>query len=357
MRNNPMQHTSTSLYGQPSKPFFTVPVVILVLICLCASGFVILGRIEGQEWDFVDCVYFTVISLTTVGYGETLPNFESHVATRIYTMVVLVVGYTVMVWAASSLIAQIVEGRLGEAIARRKMMQEIEQMSGHYLICGLGDTGVHVFEELHRTKRACVLLDMDPDRIAAAIRECPAPFVAGDCETEETLRQAGIDRAAGFVACLSEDKDNVYLVLTARQLNPSLRIVARAVNPESIEKLRRAGADVVVSPNLIGGLRIASEMVRPTVTNFLDLMLRAKDAVIRIEEVEIPEHSPVEGKSIRDVNIRARTGLLILALTDPHGGGEFIYNPESDRELHPGMTLVVLGNVDDVVRLRDLVSR
>lgn len=327
----------------------------------------LLGRIEGQEWDFIDCVYFTVISLTTVGYGETLPNFESHVATRLYTMVVLVVGYTVMVWAASSLIAQIVEGRLGEVIARRKMMQAIERMSGHYIICGLGDTGVHVFEELYRTRRGCVLVDMDSDRIAAAMRsvqdgpdhgdDTPTGFVAGDCESEDTLRDAGIDRAAGFVACLPEDKDNVYLVLTARQLNPSLRIVARAVNTESIEKLRRAGADVVVSPNMIGGLRIASEMVRPTVTNFLDLMLRAKDEVIRIEEVAIPEHSPVEGKSIREINIRARTGLLILALTDPHDGGQFIYNPDSEHELHPGMTLVVLGNVDDVVRLRELVTR
>jgi len=316
-----------------------------------------LGRLEGQEWDFIDCVYFTVISLTTVGYGETLPNFESHVATRLYTMVVLVVGYTVMVWAASSLIAQIVEGRLGEALARRKMMQQIEQMTGHYIICGMGDTGVHVFEELYRTRRDCVLIDMDTDRIAAAVKEHNAPFVAGDCESEDTLHDAGIDRAAGFVACLPEDKDNVYLVLTARQLNPKLRIVARAVNTESIEKLRRAGADVVVSPNMIGGMRIASEMVRPTVTSFLDLMLRARDGVIRIEEVLIPENSPVDGKSIRNVNIRARTGLLILALTDPHDDGEFIYNPDSERLLHPGMTLVVLGNVDDVVKLRELVSR
>lgn len=352
-----MQAPSEGLYAERSSPFVAVPLVVLVAIVVAASGFMVLGAIEHQDWSFLDCVYFTVISLTTVGYGETLPNFDQFVATRIYTMVVLVLGYGVMVWAFSSIIAMFVEGRFSEVLGRRRMMREIDQLRGHYILCGVGETGIHVLEEMTQTRRDVVVIERSRDRLAAAVRDRAEHcwFLDGDAESEEILRAAGIEHAVGFVACLAEDKDNVYLVLTARQLNPRLRIVARAIHLDSRAKLLRAGADAVISPNAIGGLRMASEMMRPTVTTFLDLMLRDRENVIRIEEVSVPEGSRVTGKSIGQVDIRNRTGLSILATTD-HTTGDFHYNPTPDEELHPGMTLVVLGNINDVVKLRDLVK-
>ncbi|NUP98696.1 MAG: NAD-binding protein [Armatimonadetes bacterium] len=350
-----MKPVPTGLYGSRSNPFVLVPLVLLVTILVCAVGYMVLGAAEGQEWSVFDCIYFTVISLTTVGYGETLPSFAANLPARAYTIVVLIVGYGVIVWAASSVIALFVEGRLGEALGRRRMMNEIEKVSGHYLVCGLGETGLQVQLELRRTARRVVLVERDADRIQLAMREGPVLFVQGDAEEEETLLAAGIERAVGVIACLPSDKDNIYLVLSARQLNPELRIVARYCSAESRDKLLRAGADVVISPNVIGGLRIASEMIRPHVTTFLDVMLREQTKVIRLDEVTVGEDSPLCNRTIGDAQIHRQTGLLVIA-TRQVGVEGFTYNPGPEQRLVAGTVLIVLGHVDNIARLRRLVA-
>lgn len=349
-----------SLYGVRPRPFITIPVVVMLAILLTSLGYYILGVIEHQPWSFFDCIYMTVISFTTVGYGEVLPGMDRVPHARAYTSVILVIGYGIVVWAFSSITASFVESRFSEIMARRRMMAAIDQLSGHYIVCGLGETGRHVVEEMVRTKRDVVVVERDRERLAAMLAERAVHFIEGDAEDEATLRAAGITRAAGLVACLPEDKDNIYIVLSARQLNPELRIVARGVQTDSREKLIRAGADVVVAPNYIGGLRIASEMIRPHVTTFLDVMLRDQDHAIRVEEVTIPAGSHLVGRKLGEANIHRECGLLVLATQREDETGYvsgYSYNPGPDTVLEAGMTLIVLGDAADAKRLRDMVQR
>ncbi len=329
--------------------------VVLATIISGAAGYYTLGHFGHRGWSFFDCVYFTVISLTTVGYGETLPGFSHDRAARGYTIGLLIVGYTVMVWAVSSIIAVFVEGHLSEYIGRARMMNEIERLTGHHIVCGAGETGYHVTEELCRTGHDVVLVDLDSERLAGVRESLGCLVMEGDAESEATLLAAGIKRARGFVACMREDKDNIYLVLSARQLNAELRIVARAMHLASREKLARAGADVVVSPNYIGGLRIASEMVRPSVTTFLDLMMRDRTQINRIEEVVLSPSSRLAGLALKEAEVTRQTGLLVLA-TRAADDDQFRFNPRPDDLLTPGMTLIVLGEVGGVQRLRDLAE-
>lgn len=348
---NPVQE---NLYAPRSNPLYRVAAVVIITIVGTALGYYILGQAEGHPWSFFDCVYMTVISLTTVGYGETLPDFADVPLAREYTIVILLVGYGCLLWAFSTIIAVIVEGRFSEILGRRRMMRDIAELTGHYLVCGLGETGRHAVEEMQRTRRQVVVIDKDRDRLSWAA-EKGLLFVDADAEDEAVLVNAGIRQAAGLIACLAEDKDNIYLVLSARQLNPELRIVARGVAAESSNKLVRAGADVVVSPNFIGGLRMASEMIRPHVTTFLDVMLRDKTHVIRVDEVTISPNSDFAGKTLGDADIYRRTGLLIIA-TQAEQQDEFTYNPGPGQALEVGMTLVVLGSVEDIAKLRKIAQ-
>ncbi|MCC7491102.1 MAG: potassium channel protein [Fimbriimonadaceae bacterium] len=348
-----MKTPPLGLYQRRNRPFRTVPLALFSGVVIASCGYWLLGRAEGRGWELFDCVYFTVISVFTIGYAETLPGMDQIPIARAYTIGVLISSYALMLWASSTIIAVFVEGQVTELLSRRRMMRQIDALSDHFIVCGLGETGVHVARELTVTQRPVVGVENQRDRLEQAQRLGLDLFVEGDAEDESVLQSAGILRAAGFVACLPEDKDNVYLVLTARQINPQLRIVARATHQTSQDKLLRAGADVVVSPNLNGGMRMASEMIRPHVTTFLDAMLRQHDHPTRIEEVIIPNSSAVHQKSIGQVGVSRKTGLLILATRSP--AGSWCFNPGPDHQLEDGMALVVLGEIEHVVRLRHLV--
>ncbi len=349
-----VSRTCEGLYGRRPNPALTVPMVITLVVLSAATGYHLLGAEYGREWSFFDCVYMAVHSLITVGYGEKLSGFAAVPHARAFNMVVLVVGYGAMVWAGSTVVALAVEGRLGERLLRRRMMASIDAMQGHYILCGLGETGATVLDELMRTGRDVVVIEDDEERLAQLCGGGQVPFVAGDAESDAVLRQAGIERAAGLFACLPADKDNLYLVLSARQLNPEARLVARVVQAESREKLLRAGADAVVSPTGIGGMRLASEMVRPTVTNFLDVMLRNQNQAIRIEEVTVPEGSAWAGRTLREADFHGKCGLLVIAIGEPDGDG-YAYNPGPSQRLAVGQTLIVLGDVSQIEMLQAMV--
>ena len=232
------------------------------------------------------------------------------------------------------------------------MDSRVKKLAGHYIVCGGGSTGIHCVRELAAIGAPFVVVERSEEVARAVSRDHDCPAVVGDATHDEVLQEAGIERARGVIAALTDDKDNLFVTVTARALNPSLRIVAKAIDPRAEAKLRRAGADSVVSPNMIGALRLVSEMVRPEVVSFLDVMLRDKDRTLRIEEVAIPAGSQSGERRVSELGL-ARHNLLLLAVKGAQVGGEprLHYNPPPDHVLAGGETLIVLGEPERVRQL------
>lgn len=326
--------------------------LIRALIALAAVfmvgvvGFVLFG--DHVSW--LDAIYMVVVSLTGVGYGEIVST-EHHPLLRAFNLVVLVTGVGIMVIVFSLATAFVVEGDLTQLVRRRKMQRRIAGMSGHYVVCGAGATGTHVIQEIGATGGRVVAVDLRADRLAA-LGDVPwLATIEGDATDADILDQAGLDRAKGLVAALPSEKDNLVITVTARQNHPALRIVSRHVADPMGERLKKAGADATVNPTFIGGMRLASEMARPHVVGFLDLMLREKSRTLRIEEIEVPAHSSWSGLGLGKIGLRKEFGLTCLALR-PSVEGEFRFGPD-DADIIPGESIViVMGDVERIVAAR-----
>jgi voltage-gated potassium channel len=327
--------------------------MLFLIVCLIGTlGYLYLSKGSAS---FIDCLYMTVITLTGVGYGEIVDLAHLPYG-RVFTMVLIVFGMSVILYAISTVTAFIVEGTLRNVLWRRRMAKLIAKTENHYIVCGAGETSRHVLIELAATRRPFVVVEHDRERIERLCEEfANVPFVEGDAHDDEVLREAGIDCAAGLIAALPNDKDNLFVTVTAKQLNPDIRIVARGIQPQAREKLLRAGADSVVSPNMIGGMRMVSEMIRPAVVSFLDLMLRDKDKTMRIEEATIGPESELVGKTLEQARPEERTHTTVLAVRRA-GEERFVYNPRPVLKLESGMTLVALGEVSAVRKLRKLAE-
>ncbi len=310
----------------------------------------------GEHWSLSECLYFTAISLSTVGYGETITSNGSLAGftdVRMFTVGVLLLGMIATAYFLSSATAFFVEGDLKRVLEKRRMLKQIAALTGHYIICGAGQTGRHIAEEVTRSGKECVIIDTETRPIAElADHGVKVHSIIGEATKDETLIEAGIERAIGLAASLPDDKDNLFLVISARQLNPKLRIVAKAVDMPTRGKLLKAGADGVVASNYIGGMRMASELVRPNVVNFLDQMLRSKEAPVRFAEVVV---GACEYATLAALDSVKRAGLPILAIKSPRQEG-FTYNPSPESRLGPGTVLVVMGEVDSLKKLEDLVK-
>jgi len=334
--------------------------VLATVFGLGTVGYYLLGwyNLGKGTWSLGDCAYMTVITLTTVGYAEILD--VAHVpGGRLFTSVLIFLGLGTVLYFASALTTFLVEGEFQHLRTRRKMKRLIEELKDHIIVCGVGAHGAAVVEELVATRWPVLALDRDPDRLER-MKELLAgpdvPCMVGDATEDDVLQEAGIERARGLITTLPEDRDNLFVVVTARQLAPQLKIVAKADKPKSADKLRKAGADSVVTPSFIGGVRMVSEMIRPQVVEFLDLMLRDRDKNLRIEEVVLPEGSRLHGKPLGEARIREKANLLVLAVRDSQSG-KFVYNPGPQLELAAGMSLIVLGETESVQTLRRAAGR
>jgi voltage-gated potassium channel len=307
---------------------------------------------DGSEIGYLQCLYMTVISTFTVGYGEFVPVTTP--TDRIYTMLVIVLGLGTMGYGVSQMTAFIVEGELREIVGRRKMEKSIAALRDHFLVCGTGDVGQYVIEELIATKRPFVAIDVDEEQLKKLAAAKPVLYLAGDPTDEAVLAKAGIKEAAGVMCALANDRDNLVLAMTCRLANAKLRIVAQAQDVKFSQRIKSAGADAIVSPQFIGGMRLVSEMVRPTVVSFLDLMLRDLDKNMRIEEVQVETGSPLVGQTLQDEGI-AQSEVLVMAIQEL-GASRFQYVPAAETRLMPGHTMVVLGDVEHVARLRALAA-
>lgn len=326
--------------------------LLLAVIAIGSIGYSILG--DGI-WSISETLYFAIITVSTVGFGE-LHDLDQVQGAKLLTGLLILFGSASLVYFQSNITATLVEGRLARAFRRKRMQSEIKALTGHIVVAGAGSTGRHVIEELVAAQRKFVVIDASLERLEQISEEVTGGrmlYVHGNATHDQTLQEAGIDRACGIVATLTTDHENLYVALSARSVNPSARIVAKVIEPEAAQKMRIAGADATVSPNIIGGQRMASELIRPDVNQFLDQMMRDKDKNLRFEEIPIPAGSSIAGQTLRDAPIRGRANVLVIAVRDK--SGNFLYNPGPDFVLEVGAVLIVIAQVKDVHKLRKIV--
>jgi voltage-gated potassium channel len=334
------------------RMFFALGLLFVVLN-VGSAGYWYLGNMyQPGMWRFQDCVYMTAITITTVGYGEVL-DVSTVPLGREWTLLLLVFGISANLYVVSAITSFFVESDFTNVRRYRRLQRRMHEIRDHYILCGAGRTGRHVAGELMAIGEQLVIVD-ESEKLLDEFREMGILTLCADATEDETLETAGIHRAKGVVAALDDDKTNMFVVVSARQTNPRLRIVTKAVGASAMAKLRRAGADAVVSPAMIGGMRLASELIRPQVVRFLDEMLRDKDAALRIEEATVAAGGKAEGQTLRESNLRERSGTLILAVREPDGKVNYV--PESDHVLRPGQTLIAIGNPAQITALRNAVG-
>lgn len=327
--------------------FYSLAKATSMLVFIFLFG--VLGYMLIEKWSFLESLYMTVITLATVGFQEVRPLST---AGRVFTIILVFVGIGMLTYTVSLWITFLVEGHLGGILKKQRMNKKIQQMENHYIICASGETGVYVIEEFYKTGQQFVVISKDEDKVLPWIRNKNDIFyIESSPENDEVLKLAGIEKAKGLVCVLEDDRDNLYVTLSARQLNPKLRIVAQAVDTVNVEKIKKAGADEVVSATEIGGMRIASAMLRPAVVKFLDLMLYSEDKILRVEEIVVGENSEFVNKPISRCEIPKKTGLLVIAVKES-ATGKYIFNPSGDYIIHPGDVLIVIGDSVQIHNIR-----
>jgi voltage-gated potassium channel len=290
--------------------------VIVLVVIGGSAGYYILFNGEPK---FIDCLYMTVISLTSVGYGEVL-EVTGNVPAQIFTMVLITFGTGLLLYSISTLTAILVEGELSGLLRKRKMQKRIEKLSEHFIVCGGGETSKPLIEELIQNFEPVVLIESEPEKIEKCRVSNNVFIVDGDPTDDHNLIEAGI------------------------------RIISQMTDQAIEAKLLKAGANRVISPNIIGGLRMASEMIRPTAVDFLDQMLRSEKGNLRIHEIVITKTSGVLGKKIIQSGLKDKFDLLILGAKSPDGRIEF--NPSPSRTIAEGMTLIVMGSIENIEKVR-----
>jgi voltage-gated potassium channel len=319
----------------------------LALLGFGAAGFKATG---GPDWTWLDALYMSAITLTTVGYGETHPLNDQG---RVFTICFLFGGVFLLFYSATETIRAIVSGQLRFILGREGVKHKLDEVRDHIVVCGFGRMGRLVCQEFERQKARYVLIDQSDTVLSEWPHQHGIP-VQGDATEDTILRRAGIERAKVLVAVLPSDADNLYVTLSARVLNPNLFIVARAEQEAAEAKLRRVGANQVVSPYVIGGHRVAQAVLRPTVGHFLEQATRLNAADYQIEEAVIQKSSPLCGKTLREANLRDEMGVVVIALRA--ADREIVFNPKGDSVLEAGSVVVVVGRRDQLNELERLAA-
>jgi len=331
------------------KRIFVSLTMFLVILAAGVGGFKILG---GPEWSLLDSLYMTVITVSTIGYGE-IHDLSGNLPARVFAVVFILASLGTIAFAVTSITAFVVEGELKKILGRRKMEKEIAKLNGHYIVCGGDETAQTIIRELVQTKRDFVVVEPARERIDRLLGLHSFLFVEGDPAEDSVLVRAGIERASGILLSLPGDEANLYVTVTARGLNPRIRIVAKGIELRSHAKLKRAGADYVVSPTDIGGMRMVSQMVRPAVVTFLDTMLKDKEQGLRVEELAVAAGSALAGKTVGGSMIRRKTRALLVALK--RGGTEaYEFNPADGAEIRENDVLIFIASPESLDEIRAL---
>lgn len=330
------------------KRLATIVILFFAVIILGMIGYQI---IEG--WSFNEALYMTFITVSTVGFQEVRPLSPTG---RIFTIVLILSGIAVIATGANFIFSSIIEGTFGDVFRRQGVEKKLNKIKEHFVICGLGAVGDDIIQEFIRAGEEFVLIDRQKDIVERFHREHPDLLcVIGDATDEEIIKSAGIERAKGIIAALANDADNLYICLTARSLNSNLRIISRAVESTSIDKLKKAGADYVFSPEKIGGMHLAAAALRPTVMSFLDTILRGQHLNLLLDEVPVNANSAVAGKTLKEAAISKNIGIVIPAIKSANSN-KLTFNPSSNSIIKPGDKLIGFGTLEQLKQLRKICS-
>jgi voltage-gated potassium channel len=329
-----LQLMKLSRYG-----WLSAAATIFLAILFGASGFAL---IEGLP--LIDAIYFATQTVTTVGYGDLPPKSPEG---RLFAIIFMLVGGGAVVYALTTIAQSVVQSGIVAALGTRQTKRTMSKLENHFIVCGMGRVGARVIKELRKQNCDFVVLESDEKR-AAALIEAGEFVIVGDATLEDNLRKARVDRAKGLAACLPDDADNVYVVLTARGLNLNLHIVARAVEEQAEPKLIRAGANRVVAPTIIGSLNMARALVKPAIADFMD-SIAAEEMGLGFEEYLIESGSPYAGKKLKDTNLRTEYDLAVIAIR--RKSGDRIFHPSGEIEIQIGDLLILIGRAESMQKL------
>jgi len=321
--------------------------LVFFLVFAGTAGFVIIEHMKP-----FDALYMTVITLTTVGYFEVQ---ELSTQGRVFNIFLIMVGVGTMLYLIGALAQLMMEGQLRHILGRRKVEKRVQSMKDHYIVCGFGRMGVTVCHEIKAEKRPLVVIEKQ-ESYTAKLEEGGYLYIMGDATNENTLQSAGIEKAKGLVSVLGTDVENVYVTLTARGLNPSLYILARASDPGAEQKLKRAGASKVVSPYYLSGRKMAQELLKPTITNFIELVFQERGASmdLQMQELLVGSGSALNGMTLVESKIRQELNLIIVAIKKKTG--DMLYNPTFDAIIEEGDMMIALGPGPNLEKLAERLN-
>ncbi len=322
------------------------PLQYALFAIIAVTIFGAIGFQITEGLSFIDSLYHTTQTVTTVGYGDLAPKTQGG---RIFTIIFMLTCVGVVAYSLTNAVQAVVQSEIIAAIGKRRKVNELRKLKDHFVICGVGRVGSRIVEELERAGVDYVVIEKNHEKVKRLIERNEFVLI-NDATLEETLRQAGVERARGLAACLPDDADNVYVVLTARDMNKNLHIVARAVEEQAESKLIRAGASRVVAPTIIGSHRMAQALLKPAVADFMD-SITAESLDLAFEQVEVDENSVYVDKAIKDTNIRNAHDIVIVAIR--RLSGEMIFHPKGDAVLQTGDLLIVIGKpepLEDLIR-------
>lgn len=344
-----MGYLSYTLFNY--KYFRKVYIALIMLIGIILIG--VTGFILIEDYTISEAIYMTVITVSTVGFNEVRPLSEEG---RLFTAILIIFSFSTFVYAVTSISNYILDGEYKIYFKDLRVNKTVSKLSNHTIICGFGRNGKQATHELKSHHREFVVIEKDKDLIDTLRAAHDIPFVDGDATLEKHLEKAGIHEASALITTLPKDADNLFVVLTAREMNPNLLIISRASNDNTDSKLRRAGANNVIMPDKIGGAHMASLVIKPDVIEFMDYVMGQGTSSINLEEITF-ENLPDElkNKSIRELGIRDKSGANIVGFRTPKG--EYIINPSPDTLIMPEAKIFVLGTLEQINAFRDFASQ
>jgi voltage-gated potassium channel len=302
-----------------------------------------------EKWSVIDSLYAAAQTVTTVGYGDVVPTTP---AGRLFATAFMLAGVGVVLYALTWTVQSIVQSELLATFGNRRLSRRMSKLTDHFIVCGAGRVGSQLVRKLLSARETFLVIETDPNRVAE-LTDLGVVVLLRDATLDESLHEARVESARGLAACLPNDADNVYVVLTARNLNPNMHIVARAAEEQAEGKLIRAGANRVVAPTIIGGHRMAVALTKPAVGDFID-SITANNLDLGFEQLEVGENSPLVGRKLSDTNIRSELDVVIVGIRDSEG--RMLFNPSGQTTINAGDMLIAIGKAESLIKLKALAS-